>query len=798
MKTSLSNLLRRVTGPLFAICLGLAASGLALAQETAPAPAPSAAPAQAPAAPLVHVGTVKVRFIGTAIVNEQVVRANMQVREGAELDSTMIDRDIRSLYRTGLFELIEIKQEPINAGTINLVVELTSKFRVLAIRFDGNKKVKSLRLEKEIKSKPNTSLDERQVKDDAEKLRAYYQKIGYNQVSVNYSIERNRATSFGTVIFKIKEGPKVRIQLVRFVGNTHVKAKRLISEMEIRKWNWLSWLSDTGVFKDEQFDDDLDKLRDFYREQGYLDVEIPQEKITFDYPSRNRLIITITINEGRRYRIGDISITGNKLHPEALLKRILRQKSGAIFSPSKIDKDSDRLTEFYGRDGHLDTQVQITRKSNITTGNIDLIYTINESDKYTVESIVIEGNSKTKSTVILRELTLGPGDVFNTVFEKISRLRLENTRFFDDVSVTPQETNIPGRRNLRIAVKEGRTGNLTFGAGFSSLERGSVFAEVSQSNFDLFNRRSLFQGDGQKFRFRLQLGQQSNEAILTFEEPWLFQRELALGFNLFRTSSDYTSSFYREIDAGATVYLRKRLFELVEGTLSYTYELVTIDDITSDADVAIRSLAGTNRVSRVAFGVLRDTRDKIVNTTAGNFFSATISLAGGALGGSESDYKFEMRGSQFFQIFESHTQVLSLIARGGIIQNYGDSPDVPYYSKFYLGGPTDLRGFEYHDVSPRDGSAAGIPLGGKSYGFFSAEYTLDIVSPIRLAFFYDAGFVNAKAYDFSPAHYNDDFGIGLHLFVAGSPLALDFGIPITGDKFNKKGNQFNFSFGTRY
>ncbi len=751
-----------------------------------------------PAAPVFKVGTVKVRFIGTAIVNEQVVRANMQVREGGDLDASMIDHDIRSLYKTGLFELIEIKQEPVNATTLNLVVELTSKFRVLSIRYEGNKKVKSSKLEKEIKSKPNTALDERQVKDDAEKLRAYYQKAGYNQVSVNYAIERNRATSFGTVIFKIKEGPKVKIKLVKFKGNTHIKAKKLIGEMDTKKWNWFSWLTDTGVFKDEQFEDDLDKLRDFYREQGYLDVEIPQEKVTFEYPDPKLLILTITVQEGRRYRIGDITITGSKLHPEALLKRILRAKSGSVFSPSRIDKDRERLEEFYGRDGHLETQVSITRKSNITTGNIDLIYTVNESDKYTVESIVIEGNTKTKSTVILRELTLGPGDVFNTVFEKISRLRLENTRFFDDVSVTPQETNIPGRRNLRIAVKEGRTGNLTFGAGFSSLEKASIFAEVSQSNFDLFNRRSLFQGDGQKFRLRLQLGQESNEAVLTFEEPWLFQRELALGFNLFRTSSDYTSAYYREVDAGASVYLRKRLFELVEGTLSYSYEVITIDNISPAAGADIESLAGNNTVSRVSFVLLRDTRDKIVNTTQGNYFTATVAVAGGVLGGSENDYRLEARGAQFFQDHETHTQVLSLIGRLGVIENFGDSVDVPYYSKFYLGGPTTLRGFEYNDVSPRDGSTLGIPIGGKTYGFFSAEYSFDIVSPVRFAVFYDAGFVNSGAYDFSPAHYNDNFGFGLHLFVAGSPLALDFGIPLTTDKFNNHGNQFNFSFGTRY
>lgn len=782
--------MQRVAGPFFAFLLLFAAGVTSVwAQDTGAAPG-------AQAQVVYKVGTIAVKFIGTAIVNEQVVRANMQLREGGEYDGSMVDRDIRALYKTGLFEFIEVKQEAVNDHVFNLVVEVTPKFRVLAVKYEGNKQVKSRRLEKEVKTKPNTALDERQVKEDAEKIREYYQKSGYNQVSVNYTIQRDRATSFGTVIFKIKEGNKVRIAEVRFVGNKNIKPKRLISQMETKKWNWFSWLTDTGRFKDDQFEDDLDKLRDYYREQGYLDVEIPQNKVVFTYPKKNRLVITITVVEGRRYRIGEIRVTGSKLHPEALLKRVLKQKSGMIFVPSKIDKDKERIEEFYGRDGYLETQVHLTRKANITTGDIDLVYDVNESAKYNVESIVIQGNTKTKSTVILRELTLGPGDVFSTIRMKISKLKLENTRFFEDVSISPQETNIPGRRNMRIAVKEGRTGNLTFGAGFSSLERATVFAEVSQSNFDLFNRRSLFQGDGQKFKLRLQVGSVSSDLLLSFEEPWVFQRQLAMGFNIFRQTAEYTSTYYSELIAGFEVYARKRLFELVEGRLSYTYQVITIRDVSSNASSVISSLAGSNHVSKVGFSVLRDTRDKIINTTTGNYINVITELAGGPFGGDDNFYRVEVKGSQFFPVFDAQTQVLSLIARGGVIQNYGDSTQVAYYNKYYLGGPTDLRGFEYHLVSPRD--QFGEPIGGKTYGFFSAEYTMDIVSPIRFALFYDAGFVNAGAYDFSPKEIHDNFGIGLRLFVAGSPLSLDFGIPLSGNSQAKKGNQFNFSFGTRY
>ncbi|MFM1852575.1 MAG: hypothetical protein RIS54_2259 [Verrucomicrobiota bacterium] len=786
MKTIPSNPCHGVTKILLALLFLLAVGGVSLpvqAQSTA-----------AENRPEYKVGTVTIKFLGAANVSEEVVRANMQIREGGSLDDVMIDRDIRALYRTGLFEFIEVKRESLGGGVFNLVVEVTPKFRIMALRYQGNSHVKERRLEKEIKSRPNSALDERQIKEDSEKIREYYQKEGYNQVAVNYTIERDRSTGFGTVIFNIREGSRSRIDEINFVGNEHVKARKLRKEMETRKWWWLSWLTGKGRFKDDEFEEDLDKLRDYYREEGYLDVEIFPENISFTYPSTSKLVITITINEGRQYKIGDVKVSGSKLYPGELLKRILRQRTGMVYAPSKLDKDVSRLEDFYGTAGYLDTRVRMLRKPNVTTGDIDLEYEVFESEKFNVESVVIEGNSKTKSIVILRELVLGPGDVYDTVREKISKLRLENTRFFDDVQLSPQETNIPGRRNLRVAVREARTGNLTFGAGFSSLERATVFAELSQGNFDLFNYRSLFQGDGQKFRLRLQLGSLSSEALLYFEEPWLFERQLAAGFTIYRTSSEYNSDYYTQVSTGGEVFLRKRLFELVDGRLSYTYEIVEISDVTNLASGLVAN--GEQSISRMGLQILRDTRDKIIGTTNGNRIELNLDVAGGPFGGDVNYYKLEFRGAQFYPVFEFQNQVVSVIARAGVIESFGDTVAVPYYYRYFLGGPYTLRGFEYNDVGPRDN--LDFILGGNSYGMLSLEYSMDVVDPIRVAVFYDAGFVNTDAYDFNPADLHDNIGFGLQLFVAGAPLRLDYAIPLTGNPAADKGGQFNFSFGTRF
>lgn len=776
-------------------CLRLFSFALALLIGAPLARAQTETPA-AEAAPQKKVAAVAIKFIGLANVSEQIVRANIQVRAGTDYDEAAVDRDIRSLYRTGLFEFIEVKREELPDKSVNLVFEITPKFRVQAVRFEGNSKIKTTRLQKEISTKTNTALDEHTIKADGEKLHEYYQKHGYNQAQITYDIERDRSSGYGTVIFKIREGEKVRIGDIRFTGNNHVKAKRLRKEMETKRWWMFSWIMGTGKFKDDEFEDDVTKLGDYYRDQGYLDVDIPQDRILYEYPKSGRMVITIHVDEGRRYRIGDITITGCKLYAEDMLKLVLRQKSGMIFRPSKLDKDVETLEDFYGRSGYLDTHVRLVRKANLSTGNIDIEYQVEESEKYYVESVKIEGNTKTKSIVVIRELVLSPGDVFDTVRMKASKMRLENTNFFEDVNLTPESTNIPGRRNLKISFKEARTGNLSFGAGYSSLEHATFFVELSQSNFDLFNRSSFFQGDGEKFRLRFQVGSLSNEVILSFEEPWLFQKELALGFNIYRTSSNYTSSYYEEIRIGAEVYLRKHLFEYVEGQLSLTDEQIEITNVDPSASQIIQQLIGKSRTVKVGLQLLRDVRDKMVNTTRGSRIQVTTQVAGGILGGTNEYYSIEARGSEFIPVFRAQTQVLGLIARGGVIENFGKSTEVPFYDRWFLGGPDDLRGFEQRDVGPRD--SAGEPIGGKTYGMFTAEYALDVVKPVRFAIFYDAGFVNAGAYDFNPSRYNDDFGVGLRLFVGGAPLSLDFGIPLTHDHINKKGNQFNFSFGTRF
>lgn len=751
------------------------------------------------------VADIEIEFVDIRNVSDEAILARLQIREGGMFDQNLVDRSIRSLYATRLFDFIEARTENIPGGQVRVIFTVQARYRIGGIKIEGNEAISSRRLRREMDSRVGQSLDERRIRRDADKILELYREKGYTEARIDYRLDRDAEKAQGIVTILVNEGLKLKIKDVEFVGNTAFKERKLRSQMETRKRWFLSWLTGSGRFDEVKFQEDLERLRSLYLEAGYLDVSIPESNVTLDYPKPGEIVIIVRVDEGRQYRVGDIRFEGNTIFPTPILYASLDLLPGDVFSPETLDEDVERITNIYGSVGYLDTSVRPDRRANIETGNIDLVYDIQESEKFDVESIIIEGNTKTKSTVIIRELALAPGRTFNMVYMKNSESILKNTRFFEEVQLSPESTNIPGKRNLKIRVQEGRTGNFQFGAGFSSLERAVVFFEISQSNFDLFKFRSPFlQGDGQKFRFRGSVGSTSNEVVLAFEEPWLFERRLAFGFELFRRETDFNSTTYNELRTGMEVYMRKRLVGLINGQLSYSFEIVDLQDVVASAPQLIfeEAFNSPRSVSKVSLTLWRDTRNDLIFTTRGSRISLTSTFAG--VGGDTEYVKLEGRSAFFLPTFEFGDQVISILGRVGSLWEYSDQP-VPFFDRFYLGGPNSLRGFDYRDVGPVSGRE---PVGGNSYAFGSLEYSIKVADPLRLAMFYDWGFVNQGDFDFNPSSFNDNWGVGVRLLVLGNPLRLDLGLPLNSTKYydqngnlifdNNTGNQFNFSFGTRF
>lgn len=763
-----------------------------------------------------QVNEVRVEFDGFQSVSEEFVSSNIQLRAGMNYNTALIDQSIRTLYGTGHFEFVEVKLENVEDGSVNVIFAVIPKYTIERIIYSGNQTYKEGRLSSKAELETGVPLDEYVVNEAAENIQAYYVKKGYPDATVDYRIQRDESTGRAVIIFDIDEGHKVKIKGLFFEGNSALQDKQLAKVLETQSTDWLSWLTGSGRFDDVRFKEDLELLRNYYRNNGYLDVLIEETDVVLDFKTDNRLEITIPITEGELYSIGQISIDNATIFTSQELLTAIELASNDPFSPEKIDQAAAAIREYYTSRGYLDAGVRAERVPNMHTRAIDLVFRVRESEKFYVESIKVEGNTTTKTRVIIRELALRPGDVFDLKRMKTSENRLRNTRYFGDVRLSDESTNVPGRRDLGVTVSEGRTGNFTFGAGFGSVESAVVYFELTQGNFDLFNWRSGFRGDGQKFRFRASLGTTSNQILIAFEEPWLFEQRLAFGVELFRTESDYNSSDYNELRTGFELYLRRRLFELVEARMSYRLEVVEIFDVdygVSDpfepdrpdgsrpndgiADVYQAADESDDIVSKVGLSLLRDTRDSLMFTRTGN--RTTLSSQWAGLGGDINYLKFEARTAQFIPTFDAYDQTLSIIARVGTVAAYGSSDEVPFYDRFYLGGPDSLRGFEYRDVGPRDDDDEDEAIGGDSYGMVSFEYSFRLAEPLGLVAFYDWGFVNESDYDLSPSDYASNWGIGARIILMGSPLKLDLGFPIsTPDDAEDNGAQFNFSFGTRF
>lgn len=755
------------------------------------------------AAVLPQIESIELQFDGFRSVSDGYVMGYVQLREGMSYSSVLADQSIHALYATNRFEFVEIKVEDAAGDAVKVILQLVPKYTLQAIRFEGTGRYSYDRLLDKAELMTGVPLDEYAIAAGARKLQEYYVEKSYPDSTVEYRIEKDSETGLATAIFDIEEARKLHIKQIDFEGNAEIKTKHLRKVMKIKRRNWMSWLSGSGKLIEADLEEDIVNLRQYYLDAGFLDVKIDAEAIRFDYPKKKKMILTIPVVEGEPYYLGNFSVEGMTVYTESELSRMVRLQSGDPFSPTAVDAAALAIQEYYTSRGYLNTFVRAERISDMETRTIDLVFRVRESAKFYVESIKVEGNTKTKTRVIVRELALRPADVFDLTRMKTSERRLQNTRFFEEVRLSPEATSVPGRKDLSVTVSEGHTGNLSFGMGFGSVESAQVFFETRQGNFDLFNYANGFQGDGQKFRLRLSLGNRSNQALVTFEEPWLFEQRLSFGVELFRTESDYQSSDYNELRTGFELYLRRRLFELVEGRLSYRLEFVDIFDVVGssvdpDDNVAdvFQAAEGESTVSKLGLTFLRDSRDSILFTRRGNRTTLSTELAG--LGGSVDYLKFEGRTAQFIPTFETLEQTLSILGRLGTAVPYGQSNDIPFYDRFYLGGPETLRGFEYRDVGPRDKDDPTEPVGGNTYGMLSLEYGFRLAEPFGLVVFYDMGFVNENDFDLKMSDYASNWGVGARIMLMGSPLKLDLGFPLQDPKGDADGTQFNFSFGTRF
>lgn len=798
-----------------------------------------------------RVAKIEIKHVeNVSLVSDDLVRGNIRVKVGDPYTREAVDDDVRNLYKTGQFYNIRVTDE-ITSGGVVLTYILQGNPRLTEIKFEGNVKYTNAKLLKKVTSKVGEPLIESKLFTDSQEIQKLYEKAGRSGTTVTYVPAIDQYAGRGYVTFKIVEAMKIKITDVQFDGARAFTERKLRSVIKTRRhWMW-SWITGSGVFKQDQFDDDKEALAEFYRNKGYIDFEI--KDIQLLHPTPKTMVVRFVIFEGQQYKVGMVSFQGTTMLPtnvvshtftlppepkarfgaereaweeQRLLSRNFSMKAGDTFTPDGLNKDTDAVRDFYGAKGYIDVtpgsrNLIVNKIPNTESGTMDLEFKVSEGQKSYIEKIEIRGNVKTKDRVIRRELSVSPGDVFDMVRIKTSKDRIEGLNYFAKVDTRPEPTDVPNRKDLIIGVDEKQTGNLTVGAGFSSVDALVGFAEVYQGNFDLFHP-PYFTGAGQKFRLKVQLGTERKDAEVEFIEPWFLEKKLNLDIDLYYHELNYLSpnNLYVETQIGERVGVRRALgSDFLIGGLGYTFQDV---GISFNKNYAIPPAAppgfpmpppppgavyvptnmlaenGYHLISKFDASISWDTRGPGFLPEKGQVTTLTAQIAG-PFGGNRDFYKLELKSHWYFRgLFPGH--VLEVLGGSGVADGFGGS-SVPFFERWYLGGLNSLRGFQFDNVSPREiGSGSDEPIGGDTYWFGSIEYSVPIVEKLRFAVFYDAGNVMSRAYSYHFADLDDNWGFGLRLNLpigggSGTPLRLDYGIPIHHDAFNGSSGRFQFSVG---
>ena len=707
---------------------------------------------------------------GQQAASDELVKAHIRLKPGEPFDPTVTDNDIKSLMGTHFFRSVDITEENTSEGVIVRYI-LKGLPTVTEIRFAGNsgRKFRHSKLMRKIRSRTGDTFNGMRLASDKQEIIKEYRKAGYHQATVERTDEIDDDLGQVAVTFNITPGQRVKIDDIVF---EHIRAdqgdelfatqRQLRKVLKTRRHWWMSWLTGSGKFEEEQWEADMDELKKYFHSHGYIDFNIEEE--IEEEIKEGRIVLRLIIDQGYPYHVGNVIFEGNSddiysdrelMDGAFTFEHHVRPylMEGAVFTPEGFEADVRAIRDLYEIKGYLDADIRGTYTPNTDTGQIDLHYNIVENEMVKVEKIEIRGNTTTKDKVIRRELTIHPGETFDMVSVKMSKRRLEGTGLFERVEteVEPIE-DLPASRNLVIGVTEGRTANLMMGFGYGSIM--SLYGQVgfTQGNFDLFNP-PYFTGGGQKFRLQITAGSRHEDYMMTFEEPFLFDRKLRLSLDLYHRDNRFLSQYFNQKRTGARVGLSRTLFnDYTYGGINYTIERVGIHDrsyytymlqehdileaglisppLTGDPfkwefDQARRDegeyaeLNHDRMVSKFGTFLTYSTLNHALLPSRGQRTQLTAEIAGGPFGGETEMYRLELESAYYFPgLFPGH--VLEVVGRAGVVDNFGSSSRVPYFDRFFLGGTHTMRGYDYRDIGPRLKKwkvSKGMHEGSQHYGY---------------------------------------------------------------------------------
>lgn len=714
---------------------------------------------------------------GNVRVDADAVQRVISSKKGDLLSRTTLNDDLKSVYKMGYFDDVTIKKQNMDKG-VEVIFEVREKPSVRNIRFENNHIYEDKELFEVVTTSTGSILNAYKLNNDVDKLKHLYHEKNYYNCMISYDIkplENHQAD----IVFNIEEGDKVRITSIEFEGNKYFDDDDIKDEIETREKGFWSFITSSGELDETELDNDVLRIESFYKNNGFINVKVSDPVVNM---GKEEITIQFKIDEGQQYKNGVISVKGDILTTEEELLALLVSQKSELYNRELVRKDMITLNDFYANQGYANVRVIPRVDKNDDEAIVNLSFDIDKGPLVYFDRIIITGNDKTRDKVIRRELAIEEQGLFS--MEKIQRSNrnLVFKDYFQNIDIKPVKTKEENKRDVHITVEEKPTGNFSFGGGFSSDD--GPFGQFSVEERNLF-------GKGQTGKFTIRMSGQNALYNIGFTEPWLFDRPISAGFDIYKFENEY--DYYDKNAYGLTLRAASRRFwDYTTIGISYNIENFDIDDVESDHTSVTE---GSYLTSSITPYISYDSRNHNFLPTEGMYHKLSVEYAGEFLGGEIDFTKYLVESAVFFPLFWKFSA--GVYAKGGYLDDRTEgNPDIDW-ERFYLGGINSIRGFDDTDINgTRDGSK--IEVGGETYCQFNIEMMFPIAEEQAVygVFFYDRGDVYRDGETIDLGDQFSSSGFELRWNSPMGPIRLAYGIVLDGKDVKSTGDgQFDFSIG---
>ncbi len=753
----------------------------------------------------------KIVVAGQKKIEPDAIIARMKSKEGGPFSEATVREDLQSIFKSGFFYDVQVNKEnaPGAANSVILTYTVLEKPSIGEIVFEGNSELKTEELQENLGVKQYEILNMTKLREGIEKIQKMYEDKGFFLAKIEHKVEDIKKDETVKITFNIQENDKVKVKKITFLGNRKLKDGFLKGRIKTAEGGFFSFISGSGGYKQDEFDRDVQILRFLYFNDGYVQVKIdrPQVYVT---PDKKSIYITIRIDEGEQFDVGEIDFAGDLLYSRDELSEAIQINKNKVFSYEVLQKDLSELQAKYGDLGYAFANIIPRTRINEKERKVDVTFEFDKGNKVYFGQVNVVGNSKTRDKVVRRELKIREGELYNETRRRESLENIQRLGFFDEVNF---KTNTPPDKqdvlNIDIVVKERNTGSIQLGAGYGSFSGFTLQGSVNQSNF---------LGKGQKLGAGLNVSRDESVYNFNFTEPYFLDSLWSLGFDIYQSSSGRQT--YKEQKFGGAMRLGHPLGENLTASVRYKLDRTSFDTVKDTAgnvltDLDLFPLDTASGVTSSVTGILEyDKRNDRFSPTKGLYASTSLEYAG--LGG---DLKYN-KGNTTFRYFKK--VFWDVVWRNNLSYSFIASQDnvkePPFNELFLLGGPYSLRGYRYFSIgkqrqsqklknlyqgpdyklTPEQADARSyLAFGGRKQAILQTEFEFPLIAEagIKGVTFFDSGQAEDEL---SKDGFYSDVGFGFRWFSPIGPLRFEWGFPLRPASGSPDPVVFDFSIGSPF